>query len=176
MHILVLISCYSVFVIIESNDLAIRVLERIQHDLSGLREDVNGLQKTVGGLRETVGGLQETVGGLRETVGGLQETVAAQSQILTEHGERLAAVEVGLGDLRKDNERQFGQLRSDILLTNASFDVIRERLSFFERAATAATEGRARLDDRVGRHEGSVNEFGERVGKLEVRVDALELG
>jgi hypothetical protein len=126
-----------VLVAIESNDLVIRTLERIHHDICGLREGVDGLRESVGDIRADV----------------------------TTHGDRLAAVESGLVGLR-----------SDILVTNTSLEVIHERLSFFERAATIATEGRARLDDRVDRQQRDVNELGERVSTVERRVDVLDLG
>jgi len=151
LHTSALITCYRGLVAIESNDLVLRALERIHHDISSLREGVDGLREEVGGFRDAFGDLRDAFGGLRADV--------------MSHGDRLAAVESSLGGLR-----------SDVLATNASLDVIHERLSFFERAATVATEGRARLDDRVDRQQGDVNELGERVSGLERRVDVLELG
>ena len=140
--------CYRVLVAIESNDLVIRTIERIHHNLSGLREGVDSLREAVGGIRAD----------------------------MTMHGDRLAAVETGLVELRKGGEMQHAQLRSDILVTSASLGVLHERLSFFERAATIATEGRARLDDRVDRQQRDVDELGEHVSAVERRVDVLELG
>jgi hypothetical protein len=114
---------------IESTGIVLHTLEQIQHE--------------IGGLRRGVDGLRETVGGPREDVDALRTDVTAQSTLMTTHRERLAAVEASLGELRESTEQRFGQLHRDILMTTESIDVIHERLCFFERASTVATEGRA---------------------------------
>ena len=52
---------------------------------------------------------------------------------------------------------------------NEILGLMNERLLFFERAATAATQGRARLEDRVERNEQVLYRVDARVGELEAR-------
>jgi chromosome segregation ATPase len=90
---------------------------------------------------------------IHDAIGGLRGDVNA---LRVEHGERLAAIDAHLAEHSERLER----LERYTVATNETLGVVVERLSFFERAATVATEGRARLEDRVDR--------------LESRVDAVE--
>jgi chromosome segregation ATPase len=160
---------------IESNGIVLHTLEQIQHEIGGLRRGVDDLRESVGGLQESVGGLREDVDALRTDVDALRTDVTAQGKLLTTHGERLAAVEASLGELRESTEQRFDQLHRDIIMTNGSIDVIHERLCFFERASTVATEGRARLDQSMERQHVHMNELDVRLSQIEVRVGVLEM-
>lgn len=99
--------------------------------------------------------IQETLAGLRGDVNALR----------VEHGERLAAID---GHLVEHGER-LEQLERHAVATNEVLGVMNSRLGFFERAATAATDGRARLDDRVDRLDAELE-------RLRERLDAIERG
>ena len=144
----------------EPNDLVIHILERIQSDISGLQQDVGGLREDVSSLREDVSSLREDVSSLKEDVVDIRQDIGSLRAHVAAHGERLLAVEVGLDGLRATTAARFDELHGEIVLTNTTLGLMNERMGFFERATTAAVEGRARLDLRVDH--------------LESRVDRLE--
>lgn len=86
----------------------------------------------------------------------------------------LRKIQETLVGLRDDTNARFERLGSELgerlerlerhaVATNEALGVMNSRLGFFERAATAATDGRARLDDRVERLEARVDDLEERV-------------
>jgi hypothetical protein len=83
--------------------------------------------------------IAETNHGLEAFRGDVNARFAEVREVLVQHGQRL------------------DRLEHHAVASNESLGVISHRLSFFERAATVAVEGRERLDDRVDRLEREVD-------------------
>lgn len=97
--------------------------------------------------------IQETLVGLRDDTnarfGEVNGTLGNVHATLAQHGERLEAL-----------QRHGLRMERHAEATKEILGLMNSRLGLFERAATAAAEGRARLEDRMDR--------------IEARMDALE--
>jgi chromosome segregation ATPase len=126
----------------ETTTVSLQILNQLRQMLVGLRDETSAafgeVHTQLGGAHTQLGGLHAQLGGIHTQLGGIHTQLAeAHTQLaevkvrLDEHGDRLATLEHN------------GAASHEIL------EIVNHRLSFFERSATTATEGRARLEDRV---------------------------
>ncbi|MCX4247532.1 hypothetical protein [Paraliomyxa miuraensis] len=120
----------------ETTDVTIRILRDIQGTLGGLRDDMSSLRVEHG-----------------ERFDRVEDRLSSVETRLSSVETRLSSVEDGIH-----------ALHTNAVHTNTTLGIVAERLKFFERASTAASEGRLRLDERVDRLDA-------RVDRIEVRLD-----
>jgi chromosome segregation ATPase len=156
----------------ESIDVVIPILERIQATLTGLQRDVTTNGERLSAVETGLGKVETGLGKVETGLGKVEIRLDKVETGLSKVEIRLDKVETGLGkvEIRLDKvetgldevETGLDKLHDDIVVTNTTLGVMSERLGFFERSATVATVGRARLDERMDR--------------LEARVDVIERG
>lgn len=105
----------------------------------------------------------EILRGIQSSIVGLREDMNAR---LTENGGRIDSLGSRLADLERHaiaTNEALETLNTRAEITNQTLGVIRERLTFVEAASNVATDGRARLEQRVDRIEGRLDDLESRL-------------
>jgi hypothetical protein len=134
----------------ETNDLAMRTLERIALDLQGLREGV----KTQ-----------------HERLDAQSERLVAQSERLTTQDQRWTAIEASLGKMHASLEAGLERSHREVFAVSSSFTLMSERLAF---ATLEEAEQGRRFDERLDRIDKRLDRIGQHLLRLDERMVAIE--